>query len=125
MVNRPDRYLDWMGLAEAIPAQSFLPRKRRAPYIPAIPRSFLRTAAPAGDSLELLLVALAEMRKRGVNEIAIGPSLWHLVGNPSKRVRTRLLRQIGRLPPTLCSLVRRKGRPHLLVTGPEWPRARR
>ena len=120
--SRPDPDADWMRVAEKLPARSFRPARARTPYIPAIPRSFLRAAAAAGDALELLLVALAEMRMRASTEIAIGPALWQQVGNPSKRVRTRLLRQIGKLPASLCTLTARKGRPHLLVTGPDWPR---
>lgn len=111
-----------MQIAERLPA---VVRSANAPtpYIPAIPRAFLRTVAAVGDALELLLVALAEMRKRAIDEIAIGPALWRQVGNPSKRVRTRLLRQLGKVPATLCMLTARRGRPHLLVTGPDWPRS--
>lgn len=108
--------------AVKLPAKA-QPVVSQQPYIPAIPKCFLRLAAAAGDSLELLLVALAEMRMQATKQIAIGPRLWGQVGNPSKRVRTRLLRQIGELPPSLCTLAARLGRPHLLVTGPDWPRS--
>jgi hypothetical protein len=111
---------DLMLAAVRLPVQS-RPAKAQQPYIPAIPKSFLRAIAVAGDSVELLLVALAEMRKRGTSEISLGPALWQQVGNPSKRVRSRLLNQILRLPPHLCVLSARQGRPHLLVTGPDWP----
>lgn len=113
---------EFMSAAVKIPAtaQPALPRQ---PYIPAIPKSFLRVAAPAGDAIELLLIALAEMRMQGTKQVAIGPRLWVQVGDPTKRVRTRLLRQIGGLPPSLCTLTARVGRPHLLVSGPDWPQA--
>lgn len=114
---------DWMQVAEKLPAASFQARKKRDPYIPAIPRKFLRLARPAGDALELLLVALAEMRMRGTREIALGPTLWARVGDPSKRVRARLLRQIAELPESLCKLTPRNGRPHLLTAGSDWPKA--
>jgi hypothetical protein len=58
---------------------------------------------------------------RGTGEIAIGSAVWSKVGDPSKRVRSRLLRQISGLPADLCTLVARKGRPHLLIAGPGWP----
>lgn len=61
------------------------------------------------------------MRMRGASEIAIGPALWAEVGNPSERVRARLLRQIAGLPGRLCTVVARQGRPHLLKAGPDWP----
>lgn len=118
-----DQDADWMRVAQKLPREN-IHKMRQTLYIPAIPRSFLRTAARAGDSLELLLVALSEMRMRAISEISIGPSIWHQVGSPSKRVRTRLLRQIAGLPSNLCALVPRVGRPHLLVTGPDWPRSR-
>lgn len=82
---------------------------------------FIRQTLIAGDSLPLLLVALAEMRMRGSDEIAIGTTLWAQVGNPSKRVRARLLRQIACLPESLCTVIARNGRPHLLRAGPGWP----
>ena len=112
---------DWMRQAETLPAASFNPRTRKNRYIPAIPMEFIRLTLVAGDALALLLLALAEMRMRGVSEIAIGPALWAEVGDPGKRVRARLLRQIARLPETLCTLVPRNGRPYLLKTGPWWP----
>lgn len=112
-----------MRQAETLPAASLNPRAGKNRYIPAIPMEFIRLTLVARDALALLLVALAEMRMRGVSEIAIGPALWAEVGNPSKRVRARLLRQIACLPETLCKLVPRNGRPHLLKTGPGWPRS--
>jgi len=114
---------DWVQEAEKIPAASFNRRPKRYRFIPAVPMEFIRETLVAGDALALLLVALAEMRMRGNNEIGIGPALWAQVGNPSKRVRARLLRQIACLPDTLCTVVARNGRPHLLVVGPDWPRA--
>jgi len=114
---------DWMKVAEKLPLPSSwgLSTPKRVPYVPAIPLAFLRSLAPAGDSLELLLVALAEMRMRGTREIAIGPALWARVGNPSKRVRARLLRQIACLTSSVCTLTARNGRPHLLKAGVDWP----
>ncbi len=113
---------DLMSVAEKIPTESFRIKKRTAPFIPAIPLSFLQAIIPAGDSLPLLLVCLAEMRIRRVTEIGIGPSIWLKTGNPSKRIRSRQLRQIGQLPSSLCTIIPRKGRPHLLVAGPNWPK---
>ncbi len=84
---------------------------------------FVRQTLVIGDALPLLLVALTEMRMRGTNEIAIGPAMWAEVGNPSKRVRARLLRQIAYLPENLCEVVARNGRPHLLKAGSGWPRS--
>ena len=118
-----DSDADWMRVARKLPLE-INSQKKRTLYIPAIPRSFLRAAAQAGDSLELLLIALAEMRMRGISEIAIGPPIWEQIGAPSKRVRTRLLRQIAALPSTLCLVTPRTGRPHLLVAGPSWPVSR-
>lgn len=111
-----------MRQAETIPAARFSPRARKNRYVPAIPMEFIRQTLIAGDALALLLVALAEMRMRGTSEIAIGPALWAEVGNPSKRVRARLLRQIAGLPDSLCTVAARKGRPHLLKTGSDWPK---
>lgn len=124
-VGKVDPDADWMRMAEKLPASAGHSDKKRVLYIPAIPRTFLRSVAAAGDALELLLVALAEMRMRGLREIAIGPLLWAQVGSPSKRVRTRLLRQITALPAAVCRLVPRTGRPHLLITGPDWPQSLR
>ena len=121
--GQADPDLDWMQVAEKLPAASFHSKRNQIAYIPAIPRKFLREAAAAGDALELLLVALAEMRMRGTCEISIGPTLWAQVGDPSKRVRTRLLRQIGSLPASLCTVTPRDGRPHLLSSGKDWPKA--
>lgn len=113
---------DWMHVSEKFPAGTFKVSTKNHPYIPAIPREFLRKLSPAKDSLELLLVALAEMRMRKVKELAIGPSMWEKVGNPSRSVRTRLLRQISWLPDSTCRIIPRQGRPHLLVAGLDWPR---
>jgi hypothetical protein len=114
---------DWMRQAETIPAARFNPRPKKNRYIPAVPLEFIQRTLGAGDALALLLVALAEMRMRASSEIAIGPALWAAIGNPSKRVRARLLRQITSLPENLCTVLARKGRPHLLKAGPSWPRA--
>lgn len=122
---RSDPDADWMCVAEKLPLSIPQANKKRELYIPAIPRTSLRLLAAAGDALELLLVALAEMRMRGTREIAIGPRLWAQVGDPSKRVRSRLLRQVALLPPSICRLTARKGRPHLLVAGQTWPAAMR
>ena len=111
-----------MKQAEMVPATHFKPREKKNRYIPAIPMEFIRKTLVAGDALPLLLVALAEMRMRSAHEIAIGPTIWTVVGNPSKRVRVRLLRQIAFLPENLCRVEARNGRPHLLKTGPDWPR---
>lgn len=112
---------DWMRQADIVPAASFNPRTKKNRYIPAIPLEFVQLTLAAGDALALLLVALMEMRMRGTSEIAIGPGLWEQVDNPSKRVRARLLRQIACLPESLCTIVARKGRPHLLKAGSSWP----
>lgn len=114
---------DWMRVAEKLPRPASWGQstKQRTPYIPAIPLAFLRSVAPAGDSLELLLAVLAVMRMSGTREIAIGPALWARVGDPSKRVRTRLLRQLARLPSSVCTLTARNGHPHLLKAGMDWP----
>jgi len=90
-------------------------------YIPAFPLSFLQQVASAGDALPLLLVALTKMRMKGESEIALGPALWSMIGNPGPRIRSRLLKQIARLPTSLCTLEARTGRPDLLRTGPDWP----
>lgn len=110
-----------MRQAETVPAARFNHRAKKNRYIPAIPMEFIRQTLVAGDALPLLLVALAEMRMRGTSEIAIGSALWAEVGDPSKRVRARLLRQISGLPPALCIVEPRRGRPHLLKTGSKWP----
>ena len=112
---------DWMRQAETVPAARFNLRAKKSRYIPAIPLEFIQQTLVAGDALPLLLVALAEMRMRGASKIAIGPAMWVEVGNPSKRVRARLLRQVAALPSCICSLLPRTGRPHLLVAGPLWP----
>lgn len=93
----------------------------RERYIPAFPLRFLQQVISVGDALPLLLVALAMMRMKGEREIALGPALWSMIGNPGPRVRSRLLKQIAGLPESLCTLEARTGRPHLLRTGPDWP----
>lgn len=99
-----------------------IPKKRmREYYIPSFPMKFLKQIVPARDAIPVLLVALAMMRMKGEEEIALGSSLWLMVGNPGPRIRSRLLRQISGLPETLCQLEARVGRPHLLRTGPDWP----
>jgi hypothetical protein len=113
---------DWMGVAVKIPAETFRLQKKTVPFIPSIPLTFLQAVLPAGDSVPLLLVVLAEMRMQRATQIAIGPSIWLKAGNPSKRIRSRLLRQIEKLPASICEVVPRRGRPHLLVTGPQWPK---
>ena len=95
--------------------------KKHERYIPAFPLSFLQQVMPARDALPVLLSALATMRMKNVSEIALGPALWSTIGNPSPRVRSRLLKQIAKLPESLCTLECRTGRPHLLRTGPTWP----
>jgi hypothetical protein len=95
--------------------------KAKAPYIPNFPVTFLDAIAEAGDAIRILLVTMAETRKRGVEEISLGPSIWAKAGKPSARVRSRLLSQIAALPKRLCTLTPRKGKPHLLKIGPDWP----
>jgi hypothetical protein len=118
-----DPFADWMASATLIPATSFAPRRGKPRFIPAIPIEFIQKTLQAGDALAVLLVAVMETRMRGVDEVALGRSVWSKVGSPSKRVRSRLLRQISRLPVEVCVLVSRQGRPHLLQTGPAWPKA--
>lgn len=113
---------DWMTMATKVPMAPAHLRQVHAQFIPAIPHTFLSAISPAGDAVVLLLFALAQMRMQGITEIAMGQQLWSLIGNPTKRVRARLLRQIGLLPGNLCTLRIRSGRPHLLVAGPDWPR---
>ena len=113
---------DWMGMATKVPMAPVQRRQVNAQFIPAIPHTFLSAISPAGDAVALLLFALAQMRMQGVTEIAMGQQLWSLIGNPTKRVRARLLHQIGLLPGNLCTIRVRSGRPHLLVAGPDWPR---
>ena len=119
-IRDPDA--DWMALAEKLPLSSQRSAKPKPHYIPAIPWAFLKAALPARDALPILLIALAKMRMQRTDEIALGPAIWQEVGNPSKRVRIRLLCQLGKLPPSLCTLIHRKGRPYLLKAGLEWPR---
>ena len=112
---------DLMRVAVKLPMVSPSKTRKKIAYIPSIPQSFITATVPAGDSLGLLLTALAHMRMSGTAEISIGAAIWRQIGNPTKRVRTRLLRQIGKLPRTLCRLLYRKGRSYLLVTGKDWP----
>ena len=113
---------DWMQLAKkfSTPADKIVGKKQR--YIPALPLSFLLAIAPAKDAVVILLIMLSEMRMRKITEFPIGPSIWKKAGIGSKRIRSRLLRHIGILPDCLCKLIPRKGRAHLLVAGPDWPK---
>jgi len=97
------------------------PNTRYEHYIPSFPMKFLQQAVVVGDALPLLLVALSMMRIQGKSEIALGPALWSEIGNPGPRMRSRWLKQIAKLPASLCTLEPRKGRPHLLRTGSDWP----
>jgi len=117
--NDPDE--DWLALAEVIPAHSFREQPKRALFIPSFTLTFLQQLLPAKDAIPILLVAMAEMRMRNTRETPLGPKLWQRVGSPSRRVRSRWLEQIQQLPATLCSLTPRKGRPHLLTQGKDWP----
>ena len=119
VVNDPDE--DWLAMAEVIPAHSFREQPKRALFIPSFTLAFLQQLLPAKDAIPILLVAMAEMRMRNIRETPLGPKLWQRVGNPSRRVRSRWLQQAQQLPPTLCILTPRKGRPHLLVQGKDWP----
>ncbi|MBU2737694.1 hypothetical protein [Acidithiobacillus concretivorus] len=119
MLPQGDPDLDLLSSAVKLAVPSI---RQREYYIPAIPLRFLREAATAGDALPVLLVALAMMRMKDLNEIALGPALWSMIDNPGPRVRARLLKQIAALPEELCTLEPRRGRPHLLRTGPDWPK---
>lgn len=114
---------DWLREATLIPASRFSAKPHRCRFIPSFPLEFLKRALPAGDAFPVLLIALAEMRMRGVLELSLGPVVWATLDCPSRRVRARLLRQIAALPEELCTLVKRTGRPYLLKAGPAWPRA--
>jgi hypothetical protein len=114
---------DWMLVAEKIASASNKNQKAGERFIPAIPQAFLISIASAGDAIILLLISLAEMRIRRTREISLGPQIWMMAGNPSKRVRCRLLRQISRVPASVCTLNARPGRPYLLKAGPDWPKA--
>ena len=116
----PDASL--MASAQVIPASNFRSPAKVRRFIPAVPLSFIQETLVVGDALPLVLVLLMEMRIRGTVELAIGPAIWAAVGNPSKRIRARLLRQVSQLPPDICTLTPRDGRPHLLRTGPKWPK---
>ena len=120
--NTADPDSDWMAKASLIPATNFKRQSKLPRFIPAIPLDFLGAALVVGDALPLLLVALMEMRIRNASEIAIGPTIWAQVGNPNKRVRSRLLRQLSKLPTKLCTITARCGRPHLLRVGADWPK---
>lgn len=118
----PARFDDPDGDLLAASVQVFTPnRAERDYFIPAFPLRFLAQITPAGDAVPLLLIALAMMRMKGEQEIALGPALWSKIGNPGARVRSRLLKQIARLPSAVCVLEARTGRPHLLRTGADWP----
>lgn len=114
--------VDWMQFATKVPTSTSTNSKAKAPYIPSFPLTFLEAIAPAGDAIPALLVTMAEIRKRGIEEISLGPSIWAKAGKPSPRVRSRLLSQIAALPEKLCTLAPRKGKPHLFRIGPDWPR---
>ena len=114
--------VDWSLFAIKVPTSTSTNSKAKAPYIPSFPVTFLDAIAPAGDAIRVLLVTMAEIRKRDIEEISLGPSIWAKAGKPSPRVRSRLLSQIAALPQTLCTLAPRKGKPHLLKIGPDWPR---
>lgn len=116
----PDAYL--MASAEVIPAASFRSPTKMRRFIPAVPLSFIQETLVVGDALPLVLVLLMEMRIRGTVELAIGPAIWAAVGNPSKRIRARLLRQVSQLPSDICTITPRNGRPHLLRVGSSWPK---
>jgi hypothetical protein len=111
-----------MASAEVIPAASFRSPTKARRFIPAIPLSFIQETLVVGDALPLVLVLLMEIRIRGAVEVAVGPAIWATVGNPSKRIRARLLRQVSQLPAEVCTLTPRKGRPHLLRVGSRWPK---
>jgi hypothetical protein len=112
---------DWMQVAERLSTTPRTTTGGTLKYIPAIPMPFLRSVSISGDALPVLLIALAEMRMRNSNEIAIGSRIWNQAGISSKRVRARLLKQIQALPNSICVLSSRPGRPHLLKAGPDWP----
>ena len=112
--------VDWMQFAIKVPTSTSTNLK--TPYIPSFPLTFLDAIAPAGDAIPVLLVTMAEIRKRSIEEISLGPSIWAKAGKPSPRVRSRLLSQIAALPERLCTLTPRKGKPHLFKIGPAWPR---
>ena len=114
--------VDWTQFAIKVPTSTSTNSKAKAPYIPSFPVAFLDVIALAGDAIRVLLVTMAEIRKRGVEEISMGPSIWAKAGKPSARVRSRLLSQMAALPERLCTLEPRKGKPHLLKIGPAWPR---
>ena len=114
--------VDWTQFAIKVSTSTSTNLKAKAPYIPRFPVTFLDAIAPAGDAIRVLLVTMAEIRKRDTEEISLGPSIWAKVGKPSARVRSRLLSQIAALPERLCTLTPRKGKPHLLKIGPDWPR---
>lgn len=117
-----DSDADWLALSEFVPAATYSARQPRVRFIPALPIEFLQKSLAARDALPVLLVAHAEMRMRRTQEISIGPGIWAAIGNPQKRIRSRLLRQLSQLPRELCVLTPRKGRPHLLRAGRIWPK---
>lgn len=118
-----DPDLDWMQQATKLPLNGILlPRPGESlHFIPAMPLDFLVAILPAKDAIPVLLVAFAKMRMQRVSEISIGATIWKAVGDPNKRVRSRLLRQIERVPESTCSLMIRTGRPALLMAGSKWP----
>ena len=96
-------------------------RKSSDRFIPAFPLTFLQQLLPAGDALPILLIAMTEMRMKDMSEVSLGPGLWASIGNPSRRIRSRLLQQIMKLPSSVCTLEKRSGRPYLLHIGADWP----
>ena len=119
-----DSDADWMALAEKLAPTTPIFNKTQ-PFIPGFPLAFLQAILPAGDAVPVLLIALAEMRKRGVSECTLGINIFKQLNVSSRRTRSRLLNMIAKLPPNICRLQSRRGRPHLLIIGPEWPRSMR
>ena len=112
---------DWMAIATKVDVIEAKTKTNRSLYIPAFPIQFLQDISACGDAIGLLLIAMTEMRMRGLAEIPIGQPLWVKVGSPPRRVKSRLLAQIGKAPTDVCTLIARPGRPHLLRVGPKWP----
>ena len=119
--HAPDLDADWMALAQKVEVVSPRHTTDRVLFIPSFPVRFLLAIQPCADAIPVLLLALAQMRMRDVNEMALGAHIWSLAGSPSRRVKARLLSQIAGLPDEVCTLVSRPGRPHLLRAGPQWP----
>jgi hypothetical protein len=120
--SKVDPDADWMQVAERVPAITHTAKIKSLRYIPAFPLSFLLAIAPAKDAVIILLLMLSEMRMQKITEYPIDKPIWDKAGIKSKRIRGRLLSQIGLLPECVCRLIPRKGRPHLLVVGSDWPK---